>query len=97
MMILPPQVRESIQSLIFLLLFFAFMISSTMKVSPPHFSKQSYKEYQKQMSKMIKVLIKLLDVLETHTVQKKENLSFMLAAQTRSMWNSSAPFIPLVI
>jgi hypothetical protein len=43
---------------------------------------------------MIKVLIKLLDVLETHTVQKKENLSFMLADSDKKYVEFKCPLDP---
>jgi hypothetical protein len=46
-----------------------------MKIAASHSSKQSYEEYQKRMSKLIKVPIKLSDILEARAARKKENLS----------------------
>ena len=50
-----------------------------MKIAASHSSKQSYEEYQKQMAKLIKVPIKMSDILEARAACKKENLSSMSA------------------
>jgi hypothetical protein len=51
------------------------MFCATMKIAASHSSKQLYKEYQKRMAKLIKVPIKLSDILEARAARKKENLS----------------------
>jgi hypothetical protein len=61
---------------------------------PSHSSKQSYEEYQKRMSKLIKVPIKFSDVLEARAARKKENLSSTSADGDKKYVEFKCPLDP---